>query len=351
MISALSLTNFRSYPSHRFILDPRVTVVVGPNATGKTNLLEALFVLATTRSFRAKDLELINHGQDFFRIEAQTEIGEISLGYQNNPAGTTKKASRDGVKQTLSQHLSHLRTVLFEPNDLQLITGTPDRRRRYLDFILTQTDPTYLGTLHRYRRVLQQRNRLLSEWSGQESELFAWNIKLTELATDINTARQNLVEHLNKFLPRLYKDIAGKPEPLELIYISSVENTNYATEFLAKLESNLSRDIGAGFTTFGPHRDDLEIRFKKAATTAVASRGEMRTVVLALKFAELDYIEEHSNRSPILLLDDVFSELDERRRAFLIARLDNHQAVITTTDADIAKNLAGAKTINTKDKK
>ncbi len=347
MIKRLSLTNFRSYANTSFDFGPLVTVVVGPNATGKTNLLEAVFVLATTRSFRAKDPELINHQADFYRIVAATPNGEIALGYQNSDT-TTKKAQHDGANQTLMQHLGHLRTVLFEPNDLQLISGAPDRRRRYLDFILTQTQPNYLKTLHQYRRVLQQRNRLLSDWHGNDGELFAWNLKLTELATDIDTARRTLVEHLNQRIPTLYAEIAGKPAQLELIYLGSADAINYSDTFLARLESNLSRDIGAGFTTIGPHRDDLEIRFKQASTTAVASRGEMRTVVLALKFAELEYIHKHSGISPILLLDDVFSELDGRRREYLINRLDSHQAIITTTDADTSKRLDGATVIETK---
>jgi DNA replication and repair protein RecF len=347
VISRLSLTNFRSYKERSVSLDPGITVVVGPNATGKTNLLEAVFVMATTRSFRAKDKELIHHGETFYRLVAATDEGERSLGYQSTIEGTEKRAHYDGVKQSLVQHLGSIRTVLFEPNDLQLILGSPDRRRRYLDFILTQTNAAYLSTLHRYRRVLQQRNRLLGDWHGQTSELFAWNIKLAELAADIDSARREVVGHINQLATNLYKDIAGSPEHLELRYIGSAAGDDYASEFIKLLESNLSRDIGAGFTTTGPHRDDFDISFKHSDITSVASRGEMRTVVLVLKLAELAYVQQQSDVSPILLLDDVFSELDEQRRAYLINTLGEYQSIITTTDGDIARQLGSSHVINT----
>jgi DNA replication and repair protein RecF len=347
MLNSLSLTNFRSYADHRLQFDAPVTVVVGPNATGKTNLLEAIFVLATTKSFRARDGELIHHGQTYYRLTAGTSEGELALGYQISETGTEKRAQLDGTKRTLAQHLGSLAAVLFEPNDLLIILGSPDRRRRYLDFILTQTDSTYLKSLHHYRRVLQQRNRLLSQWQGQTSELFAWNIKLAELAADIDVARRALIKHINELAPEIYAQIAGAPQPLVLSYIGAAAATDYATDFIAKLEANLSRDIGAGFTTIGPHRDDFDISFKNSDITAVASRGEMRTVVLVLKLAELSYIQQKLERSPILLLDDVFSELDDSRRSFLIKTLGAYQAIITTTDGDIARQLGGAQVIST----
>jgi DNA replication and repair protein RecF len=347
MLRSLSLTNFRSYADHHTELDPHITVVVGPNATGKTNLLEAVFVLATTRSFRARDGELIHHGREFYRISADTAQGQLALGYQFSATGSEKRAQLDGVKRPLTQHLGSLAAVLFEPNDLMIILGSPDRRRRYLDFILTQTQPTYLSTLHRYRRVLLQRNRLLAHWQGQTTELFAWNIKLAELAADIDAARRALVGYINERAPELYRQIAGRAEQLILTYVGTVDGVDYASNFLAKLESNLSRDIGAGFTTIGPHRDDFEIAFKDSDITSVASRGEMRTVVLVLKLAELAYIKAKLERFPILLLDDVFSELDDSRRSFLINTLGDYQAIITTTDGDIARQLGASRVIYT----
>jgi DNA replication and repair protein RecF len=234
-----------------------------------------------------------------------------------------------------------------------LVLGSPDRRRRYLDFILTQTQSQYLTTLHRYRRVLKQRNHLLANYNGDSGELFAWNIKLAEIAADIDHARRRVIDHINQLAEPLYKDIAGSSQPLHLTYIGSLSNqpnpdpSAYTTTFLSALESNLPRDLGAGFTTIGPHRDDFDITFKGADITALASRGEMRTVVLVLKLAELAYIENYTGRSPVLLLDDVFSELDEQRRSYLINTLTDYQAIITTTDADTASKLGSSHIINT----
>lgn len=339
MISRLTLTNFRSYSEFTTDLNPKLTVVVGPNATGKTNLLEAVFVLATTKSFRAKDTELIRHGESFYRLTADTTDGEIGLGYQKNDQNTEKRAYHQGNKQSLIKHLSRLKVVLFEPNDTQLILGAPDRRRRYLDFILTQTNPNYLTLTHRYRRVLQQRNRLLSDWTGDTAELFAWNVKLAELAADIDAARRQVVDHINKLAESSYAKIAGKAEPVELNYLGAADPLDYPSHFIRLLEANQARDLGAGFTTIGPHRDDMEVNFKDSDITTVASRGEIRTVVLTLKLAELTYIKQATGISPILLLDDVFSELDDQRRTLLTQAFDGHQVIITTTDGDMASQL------------
>lgn len=339
MISRLSLTNFRSYPRYEVELDPQLTVVVGPNATGKTNLLEAIFVLATTKSFRAKDYELMNHDQNFYRITAMTPEGELGLGYQKTDQTTEKRAYLDNTKQPLVRHVGKLKVVLFEPNDTQLILGAPERRRRYLDFILTQTDPNYLSLTHRYKRVLQQRNRLLSEWNGDTAELFAWNVKLAELAADIDAARRQVIDHINDLAVEGYKSIAGTQEPVQLRYIGSADEHDYPSHFIRLLEANQPRDLGAGFTTIGPHRDDVEILFKNNDITSVASRGEIRTVVLTLKLAELTYIKQKTGIPPILLLDDVFSELDDQRRSLLTQAFRGHQVIITTTDGDMARQL------------
>ena len=342
-VTTLSLTNFRSYKEQTLALDPVITLVVGPNATGKTNLLEGLFVLATTKSFRAKDAELVRHGQEFYRLTIDQDGTEMALSYQVSPTGTEKRARHDNTPKSLVDHLGSLRVVLFEPNDLLLINGAPERRRRYLDFILIQTTPRYTKTLSQYRRVLSQRNRLLSDWHGATNELFAWNLRLVELATEIHTARTQLISHINELVADCYHSIAGSAESLKLTYQGAAEG-DFGTNFLQLLEDNLNRDIAAGFTTSGPHRDDFIITFKGAPIATVASRGEMRTVVLALKMAELAYIERQTESRPMLLLDDVFSELDDSRRRFLLDTLGGYQSVITTTNADVSDELSAKHT-------
>ncbi len=334
-IEGLELTNFRSYERVAFELHPDVTLVVGPNASGKTNLLESLYVLASTKSFRAKDRDLIRHEQDHFRIVARTSETEYALGLSVAGGSLEKKITRDGVKKTLVGHVGQIQVTLFEPSDLQLVSGPPEGRRKYLDFILCQTDRLYLKTLQQYRRVLKQRNTLLDGFDMERirEQIFAWDVKLAELACEIYDRRCELLGVLNEAIPRLYGDIAGGGEAVACEYLPSVSG-DYAGGFLAALTQNFTRDLAAGFTTIGPHREDFKVAFKNNDITAVASRGEVRTVVLAMKLAELGYAEERTGIRPILLLDDVFSELDRDRRSFLLNRLSGHQTIITTTDAD-----------------
>ena len=335
-IESLELTNFRSYEQKRFELHPAVTLVVGPNASGKTNLLESLYVLASTKSFRAKDRDLIRHGQDVFRIVAATDESQFAYSYSRVGGVQEKRVTHDQVRQTLVSHVGQIQVTLFEPTDLDLLSGAPDGRRKYLDFILCQTDRGYLKTLQAYRRVLKQRNALLdgTQVGPLRDEIFVWDVKFTELALEIYFRRSRLVEQLNASLPRLYADIAGSPVEIELEYLPSVPGARYGEEFLDALARNLPRDLGAGFTTIGPHREDFKVRFGGGDIMAIASRGETRTAVLACKLAELEYAETATGVRPVLLLDDVFSELDRDRRSYLLGRLDGYQTIITTTDAD-----------------
>jgi DNA replication and repair protein RecF len=333
-VEALELTNFRSYESARFKLHPEVTLVVGPNASGKTNLLESLYVLASTRSFRAKDKDLVRHGQDHYRVVATAGGTEYALGYAAS-GPSEKKITHDGVKRTLIGHVGLIQVTLFEPTDMDLVAGAPEARRRYLDFLLCQTDRSYLKVLQHYRRVLRQRNALLDGFDMNKirEQIFAWDMKLAELALAIYRARLKLLESLQQAAPLLYKDIAGEAVNVRFEYLPSVTGI-YESEFLEALAVNLTRDMAAGFTTIGPHREDFKIHFKDNVITTVASRGETRTLVLAMKLAELGYAEEHTGSRPLLLLDDVFSELDKQRRGYLLNRLEGYQTVVTTTDAD-----------------
>lgn len=341
MLSTLSLTNFRSYDARQFEFGPGVTLVVGPNASGKTNLLESLFVLASTKSFRTRDQELVRHDQDHFRIAAQVGEDEVALGYQLLDGRQTKQVSRNGAKQSLVSHVGTIPVTLFEPTDLELVAGPPERRRRYLDFILCQTNRTYLKVINQYRRVLRQRNSLLSSFdtSRIRDEIFAWDAQLTELATEIYQERIKLLGYLNELIADLYHDVAADPADLSLSYRPSVPADDYASNFLSELARRLTADLGSGFTSIGPHREDFKIAFKNNDITNVASRGETRTVVLVMKLAELAYSQEQTGMRPMLLLDDVFSELDRARRGYLAQKVQEYQTIITTTEADTIKGL------------
>lgn len=337
MLDSLRLKNFRSYTDEGFEFDAGVNIIVGPNASGKTNLLEALLVASRGGSFRAKDAELVTFGAPWGRIDVAGAEGSrtVKLVRQENEL-IKKEFEISG--QTLSR-LSLQRTisvVLFEPNHLLLLHGSPERRRDYLDDLLEQLVPGYAKTRRDYRRILAQRNALLKRGIETKNQLFAWNVRLSETGASLARERSKLAEQINSRLNDLYQTLAqSSDEAVVLKYVSNFSINNYSTALLHALEKHQEKDFERGFTTMGPHREDFSVTFNGRETAETASRGETRTVVLALKIIELQLLEEVRDQRPILLLDDVFSELDGRRRKALTAALSDHQTFITTTDADI----------------
>lgn len=332
MITDLRLQNFRSFGNSSFELSPGVNIVVGPNASGKTNLLEAVLVLAQGSSYRAKDAELVRFEKPWARLDAR-----IANGSQRTVKITvepqTKTYELDGKPYRRLSHSGNLPIVLFEPDHLRLLSGGPERRRDYLDDLLEQTTPGY-GTLRRkYRRALTQRNNLLKK-GGSGTQIFPWDLRLSEMAGQIVKARADLAEQINKQIGKLYKKLSGGRLKAELAYHSRWPADNYETRLLKELASDLELDKLRGFTGAGPHREDLLVFFNGRPAQEVASRGEIRTLVLALKIIELKLLEDIRGITPLLLLDDVFSELDGRRRHALTDYLAAYQTFITTTDAD-----------------
>lgn len=335
MISSLRLQNFRSYGDESFEFESGVNIVVGPNASGKTNLLEAVLVLARGGSYKAKDAELIGFDKPWARLD----------GYFSSSTRTLK-LTRDGEVITKSfmledkpfKRLSLERTVpvvFFEPNHLQLITRGPKQRREFIDDLLQRTMPGFKALSSNYLRALAQRNALLKQNpTNASSQLFAWDVRLSELGGKIVGHRLDLIEKINKKLSKTYSDIAHHKSTATLGYDTSLPVDNYTTKLLSKLESSAATDFGRGFTAYGPHREDILFYLNKQPIAASASRGETRSLLLALKIYELDLLEKARGQKPIFLLDDVFSELDGARRRSLVEYLKNHQTIITTTDAD-----------------
>ncbi|MEK7599556.1 MAG: DNA replication/repair protein RecF [Patescibacteria group bacterium] len=335
MITDLRLQHFRSFSDASFELSSGVNIVVGPNASGKTNLLEAVLVLSRGSSYRAKDSELIQFNKPWSRIDGHCDnntqrtikiIAEPSPSKQYEIDGKTyKRLSMQGT----------LPIVLFEPNHLRLFAGGPDRRRDYLDDLLEQTTPNY-GTIRRqYKRTLAQRNRLLKNSNPNQSQMFPWDVRLSQLGGQIVRARTDLTETINKDLSGLYKKLSNTKTKVSISYDHKWPVDRYETQLLKKLETSFDDDQLRGFTGNGPHREDLLINFDERPAQEVASRGEVRTAVLALKIIELKIIEKVRDATPLLLLDDVFSELDGKRRHALTDYLAPYQTFITTTDADI----------------
>ena len=239
--------------------------------------------------------------------------------------------------------------LLFEPEVLQHLPPPPEKRRIFVDAILGQVDAEFGRAAREYARVLAQRNRLLKNGRVQaQGSIFAWNIRLSELGGQIVAKRLGLLVQLNKGLGASYSQLASKKHGVLLAYQSVLPQDQYASQMLKNLELLLESDLQRGFTTVGPHRDDIEITINKTPIYHHASRGETRTTLLALKIQETKLLEKARGQKPILMLDDVFSELDGARRTALTQFIKDYQSFITTTDADIAtKNFASKKTVNT----
>jgi DNA replication and repair protein RecF len=337
MISDLRLQNFRSYSDASFEFGEGVNIIVGPNGSGKTNLLEAILVLARGSSYRVADIDLVQFDQTWLRLDATLEPGDdtrtVKLVTEPRQIKSYELNGKNYLRLTL-QHM--LPVVLFEPNDLMLLHGSPEIRRNYLDDILEQTSPGYTSFRRNYRRLLSQRNALLKrQLAPSAQELFPWNLRLSELGATIARARLALSEEFAKKLGDIYTQISQSETKVSIVYHSKFPASTYESHLLEKLESHAHEDAQRGFTAYGPHREDFVVTFDGRPADELASRGETRTAVLALKIIELQLLEATRGVTPLLLLDDVFSELDGIRRRALTSFLQHYQTFLTTTDADI----------------
>jgi len=338
VITDINLQSLRSYKDDSFEFSPGVNIIIGPNATGKTNLLEAVLVAAKGSSFRAKDIELISFSSPWARIETHDQSSNsriVLIKREGEHSQKQFKINGQTLKRlTLEKSLP---AVVFEPNHLQLLSGSPELRRQFLDGILEQTQIGYGSLLRQYRRVLGQRNNLLKKGAKIASDqLFVWNVRISELGEQIARARFELSKEIGKDIQGLYNKLTNSsPTKLEISYLSLVEPERYATTLLRKLETHQKEDIERGFTVYGPHREDLKITINGRPALGTASRGETRTLVLVFKMIEAILVERFRNARPLLLFDDVFSELDGKRRQALTTFLQSYQTFITTTDADV----------------
>lgn len=335
MISDLRLQSFRSYDNSAFEFSPGVNIIVGPNASGKTNLLEAVLVISRGNSYRGHDTDLIAYEKPWTRIESDTAEGKRIVTLDQSGSKIEKKYTINGVVYRRLSLQKTVPVVVFEPDHLRLLSGGPERRRDYLDTLLEQTTPGFGVIRREYKRTLAQRNKLLKNQYRSQDEMFVWNVRLSELAGKIVGHRVAMIATMQAQIQELYQELSRTQKTVTLQYVSSCSTTHYSSDLLRRLEQGLEDDILRGFTTNGPHRDDLAVILDNHPAQSSASRGESRTLLLALKILELQLLESARNKKPILLLDDVFSELDGARRKALTSYLKNYQTFITTTDADI----------------
>ena len=376
IITHLSLTNFRNYASLELDLPPYITVLQGDNAQGKSNLLEAIYVLATSRSPRtASDRELINWSAFTEEIptcrivaEVQKTGNKLKLEVALSAKATASTQSEDffarwqpaskaqavqkririnGVVRRAVDLIGQLNVVTFSVYDIDIIGGEPALRRRYLDITNSQIDHRYLRYLQRYNRVLWQRNqllRLIAENKASPDELAFWDQQLVETGAYLTVQREHTVAALDRLAQTVHSELSGEQGKLNLVYFRSIDKQRgkedsqvkeTAEIFTSALQSARDKEIAQGMSLVGPHRDDLRFLVNDIDAGVYGSRGQQRTVALSLKLAETNLMLDRTGEHPILLLDDVLSELDSRRRHHLLGSAVNHQQVlITTTDLD-----------------
>lgn len=359
-VSRLVLQDFRIYHSLNLALPQGVTLLYGANAAGKTTILEALYYLATTRSPRASaERELISLDAlgdlglpPFARLsavvqpqpEAEPTPLEIIIQRRFGADGELLPASQKTIRinkinRRALDLIGQLRVVMFAPQDLVLVTGAPAERRRYLDVTLSQIDSRYVRALSRYNQVLTQRNGLLRTWREHrrnlDQELAFWDDELTKAGAYLLRERRRAVTQLDELARRNFAEISGSDAPLQLRYLPTTDVED-APAFVAALQAVRREELERGVTVIGPHRDDLSIMLDQREIGVYGSRGQQRATTLALRLAEANLMADRTGDCPVLLLDDLLSELDSRRRDHLlrtIARPDQ-QTLITATDLD-----------------
>jgi len=369
-LKRLTLTNFRNYARLELAWERPLTVLQGENAQGKSNLLEAIYLLATSRSPRAgADREIINwlaaeDVQPYARIDADVERADraerVEITILKNNGGANGSAVRkqiriNGVNRRAIDLLGHFNVVLFVPQDVDLVAGSPSLRRRYLDITLCQINPKYCRALSEYNQVIVQRSHLLRrlrERAGDPEQLHYWDETLMGRGAEVMAWRRKAIQILDGLAGAIHDDLAGGRESLHLRYqpslplaesgqsaldmelaVADEEISGIRAEFARKLPQIRRQEILQGACLAGPHRDDIRFIVNEWDLQTYGSRGQQRTAALSLKLAETQLMERATGEHPVLLLDDVLSELDAPRRQYLLKAVTGaQQAVITTTD-------------------
>ena len=375
-LNHLILRNFRNYVDCEIDLPGRVNLVTGGNAQGKTSLLEAIYFLSTAKSHRAyPNDELIRHNESWFYLRGKiascagngdANSTEMTLEVSNQLQGQRRFKLNGDIQPRLSQWIGQFKVVFFSPESLALVKGTPADRRRFIDLLICQIDAAYLKRLQDYQLVLKQRNELLKQIRGKQAnpeQLEAWDGLLIDHALFIIQTRSRVLEQLQVYAAEKHADLTGNGEQLELEYQSSPRlDESLISSEAASLEGSCDRsaalaqferalmvsrrvDILQGTTSVGPHRDNFSLALEtrkhgeilREEAKPYASQGQQRTIALTLKLSELEVIRHTTGKTPIVLLDDVVSELDDRRRVFLLDLLGrlNAQTFITSTQREV----------------
>ncbi|MCM3570744.1 DNA replication/repair protein RecF [Neobacillus mesonae] len=346
-IESLSLKDYRNYEELFVEFENKVNVILGENAQGKTNVMESIYVLAMAKSHRtSNDKDLIRWDQDYAKIEGRVQKQHSSLPLQLVISKKGKKAKCNHIEQQkLSQYVGNMNVVMFAPEDLNLVKGSPQVRRRFIDMEIGQVSPIYLHDMSQYQKILQQRNHFLKMMQiKKQTDLTMLEIlteQFIQMAVKIVTKRFEFLRLLQNWAKPIHHGISRGLETLEIQYKPSVEVledqdlSKMVTTFQEKFEKVKNREMERGTTLFGPHRDDLLFFVNNRDVQTFGSQGQQRTTALSIKLAEIELIHAEIGEYPILLLDDVLSELDDYRQSHLLNTIQGKvQTFVTTTSVD-----------------
>lgn len=344
-LTQISLQHFRNISEVTLDLSPGVNIFVGQNGQGKTNLIEAIFALSLSRPFRSRAKEVfLQHDQDFGRVKGvvqitESEEEELEIFWQQSASKKNGTVFRkNGVERSSTEFLKskHFFAVLFSPEDMEIPFAAPKQRRQFLSRVLAPLFPDYLIASLQYDKVLRRRNKLLQEFPRghiQKMEFDFWDSELSKWGQVLEKFREEFFMFLEQNIAEKYKLISQEKnkiqDMLSVRYLPSIPKDK---DFFQVLANSFSKDARYGSTQKGPHRDDFELLINGKPLEQVASRGEIRSAIIALKLCERDFVAEHTSLFPVLLLDDVFSELDEVRRDALLQIFTNDQVFVSTTD-------------------
>lgn len=336
VIKSLKLKNYRNYELLDLTFDPKTNILYGDNAQGKTNILEALYLSGTTKSHRGtKDRDLIQFGSDEAHLETVVE----KRGTEFQIDMHLKKNSPKGIAinkipiRKASELFGIIHFIFFSPEDLNIIKEGPSGRRRFIDLELSQLDKVYLSNLSNYNRIINQRNSLLKDIYRQENlmeTLDIWDMQLVEYGTKVIEGRKKFIQKVNNIISIIHEKLTGGKESIRLTYESSVGNLTLEQA----LKKNRERDMRMKSTSVGPHRDDLCFMVGTLDIRKFGSQGQQRTAALSLKLSEIELVKSLIQDTPVLLLDDVLSELDKHRQNYLLDSIHDIQTVITCTGLD-----------------
>lgn len=333
IIKSLEIVDYRNYDSLNLEFDRGTNILYGDNAQGKTNILEAIYLAATTKSHRGtKDKEIINFDKEEAHIRTflEKEGIETRVDMHLRKSGT-KGIAIDGQRIKKAADLMGIcNVVFFSPEDLGIIKNGPSERRRFVDMELCQLDSFYLYNLNHYNKIVNQRNKLLKDMymnPDLKETLNIWDMQLVSFGSKIIERRKLFAEQLNEIIYDIHKKLSGGREEIRIVYEPDVEIEDYET----KLKHSQDRDIKSKMTTVGPHRDDFSFYVGDIDIRKFGSQGQQRTAALSLKLSEIEIVKKITRDTPILLLDDVLSELDSNRQNYLLNSIGNIQTIITCT--------------------